>query len=152
MTASGSTKLTREKSHHGVEWQRWRSQATVSLSSGSAETEACVRGLVGAVYVSNSMDEIGETVSCAGLGHFPLWRNETQTRHLEEANMWTQQVLRPTRTMLKNINGRANPDDEFANYLTRQDTTRRTFTLGFPLIVDHGQDEYFDEDFLEGEA
>ena len=73
----------------------------LSLPSGDVETNACFRGLIASRSVNNVMTEIGPphaldftTDSLASLGQCSRHgQRQEYARHLEEAELWIQQVL-----------------------------------------------------------
>ena len=59
-------------------------------------------------------------------------------RHLENHDLWIQQVIKAGRAIICKINGKQNPADLFTKHLSQNETIIHMAMLGFRLINDKG--------------
>ena len=123
----------------GVELKHWcATQSTISLSSAEAENKAAVRGLIEGLYMTNVMRQQGVDLqlriwsdSSAAIGHCARLGNGKRMRHLENHDLWIQQVVKAGRAIICKINGKQNPADLFTKYLPRDEMIRHMAVLVF---------------------
>ena len=111
-------------------------EALVSLtglsesSSGEAETKEGVPGLVGRLYASIIMNDIGQTYaldlhtdSSARVGHSSRVGKGKRMKNRDGSELWIHQVLRQGLARINKIDGRANPVDILPKVITRDNIT-----------------------------